>query len=126
MTQKTIRLFIAVSEAGDFQVSEESSTDAILELDCNYGLEAVRVVAIDMTLDLPTVEAIEITVPAETKAPVQITVSAPCDGRVGSEITAQELEDRINASKGGNIPGVTEDHRHEMMQQLQALRSQGR
>lgn len=38
-------------------------------------------------------------------------------------LTAQELEFRLTASKGGNIPGITEDHRYEMALRLQALRA---
>ena len=35
---------------------------------------------------------------------------------------ANELEFRLAASKGGNVPGVTEDHRYEMASQLHTLR----
>lgn len=36
---------------------------------------------------------------------------------------AQELEFRLEESKGGNVPGVTEDHRYQMGRSLQAVRS---
>lgn len=36
---------------------------------------------------------------------------------------AQETEFQLEASKGGNVPGVTEDHRYEMLESLQSLRS---
>lgn len=36
---------------------------------------------------------------------------------------AQELEFQLEASKGGNVRGITEDHRYEMMETLQAIRS---
>lgn len=36
---------------------------------------------------------------------------------------AQELEFQLDASKGGNVAGVTEDHRYEMLESLQSLRS---
>lgn len=32
------------------------------------------------------------------------------------------LECQLAASKGGNVPGITEDHRYEMVNCLQALR----
>lgn len=35
----------------------------------------------------------------------------------------QETEFQLEASKGGNVPGVTEDHRYEMLESLQSLRS---
>jgi hypothetical protein len=36
---------------------------------------------------------------------------------------AQELKFELEASKGGNVSGVTEDHRYEMAQSLHAIRS---
>lgn len=36
---------------------------------------------------------------------------------------AQELEFQLDASKGGNVPGVTEDHRYEMVKSLHTLRA---
>ena len=36
---------------------------------------------------------------------------------------AQELEFQLEASKGGNVPGITEDHRYEMVKSLTAIRS---
>jgi hypothetical protein len=35
----------------------------------------------------------------------------------------KELEFQLEASKGGNVPGVTEDHRYEMLESLHTLRS---
>lgn len=37
--------------------------------------------------------------------------------------TAQELEFQLEASKGGNVRGVTEDHRYEMASRLRTLRT---
>lgn len=36
---------------------------------------------------------------------------------------AQELEFRLDASKGGNMPDVTEDHRYAMLRSLQTIYS---
>jgi hypothetical protein len=36
---------------------------------------------------------------------------------------AQELEFQLEASKGGNVPGITEDHRYQMVRSLTAIRS---
>jgi hypothetical protein len=36
---------------------------------------------------------------------------------------AQELQFQLEASKGGNVRGITEDHRYEMVRQLHTLRS---
>ncbi|HEY8751633.1 MAG TPA: hypothetical protein VIM11_26865 [Tepidisphaeraceae bacterium] len=36
---------------------------------------------------------------------------------------AQELEFQLETSKGGGVRGITEDHRYEMLCQLQTLRS---
>jgi hypothetical protein len=36
---------------------------------------------------------------------------------------AQELEFQLEASKGGNVRGITEDHRYEMVKSLTAIRS---
>ena len=36
---------------------------------------------------------------------------------------ADELEFQLEASKGGNVRGVTEDHRYEMAKALHTLRS---
>ncbi len=35
----------------------------------------------------------------------------------------QELEFQLEASKGGNVPGITEDHRYEMVKSLTAIRA---
>jgi len=32
-----------------------------------------------------------------------------------------ELQKQFDDSKGGNVPGITEDHRHEMLKQIAAL-----
>ena len=37
--------------------------------------------------------------------------------------TVNELESLLASSKGGNVPGITEDHRYEMMRELQAARA---
>ena len=36
---------------------------------------------------------------------------------------AQELEFQLDASKGGNVRGITEDHRYQMVKSLNAIRS---
>ena len=36
---------------------------------------------------------------------------------------AQELEFQLEASKGGNVRGITEDHRYQMVRSLTAIRS---
>ena len=36
---------------------------------------------------------------------------------------AQELEFQLDASKGGNVRGITEDHRYQMARSLAAIRS---
>jgi len=36
---------------------------------------------------------------------------------------AQELEFKLDASKGGNVRGITEDHRYQMVKSLTAIRS---
>lgn len=40
-----------------------------------------------------------------------------------SHLTAPELVALISASKGGNLLGVTEDHRYAMMERLKAMRA---
>lgn len=71
----TITIFVAVNEMGEFMTSYEDATDAVKELNENYSTEAVRTLAIKVTLDLPTVELVDVTVPAETKTPAAVTVS---------------------------------------------------
>lgn len=73
----TIELYLAVNQDGDFQVSSESVDDAVGELQGNFTCNAVRVVTINVTVDLPIPETVNvaITVPAETKAPAQVAVS---------------------------------------------------
>lgn len=78
--RKTFTLFLAVNESGDPYVDYNGTTsagDAITGLAEDSGFEAVRVVKIEVTLDLPTVETVNVAVeiPAETKAPAQVTVS---------------------------------------------------
>jgi hypothetical protein len=73
----TIALWVAVNEVGECRTSIDSAADAVSELQDNYGYEAVRVVAMNVTLNLPTVETetVDITLPPETKSPAQVTVS---------------------------------------------------
>lgn len=73
--EKTITLFIAVNECGDFHISEDGAQDAVSDLMENFGYEAVRVVTIHVTLDLPTAETVDVTLPPEAKTPAQVTVS---------------------------------------------------
>lgn len=72
----TIELHLAVNELGEFMTSYDGVNDAIMELNSNYGAEAIRTLTLRVTLDLPTVETIDITVPAEKLAPAQVTVSS--------------------------------------------------
>lgn len=79
--RKTITLYLAVSESGDPYVDYSGTTsaaDAIDGLFGESGYDAVRVVKIDVTLDLPTVETVNVDaiVPPETKSPAQVTVSS--------------------------------------------------
>lgn len=72
-----IQLFLAVNELGEFMTHADSASEAIDELRDNYGYEAVRVIELNVAVDLPKTEAINVavTVPAETKSPAQVTVS---------------------------------------------------
>lgn len=80
MTSKTITLYLAVNELGDCYVdysgvtSAEDATNGLRE---DSGYEAVRVIAINVTLDLPTVETINVAVavPAPSQSPAVVTVS---------------------------------------------------
>lgn len=78
MTERnSLQIFLAINELGEFMTHTDSASEAIDELRDNHGYEAVRVVQINVEIDLPRIEAVnvEATVPAETKAPAQVTVS---------------------------------------------------
>lgn len=78
MTERhTIQIFIAVNESGDSRMSWDSASDAIDTLRDEEGFEAVRVVEINTTIDLPVAEVVNvaIAIPPETKSPAQVTVS---------------------------------------------------
>lgn len=75
--RKNIQLWIAVSEIGDSRMSWDSAADAIDELRDNDGFEAVRVVMLNVAVDLPTVEVVnvDVAVPPQTIAPAQVSVA---------------------------------------------------
>lgn len=72
-----ITIWLAVNEVGDSRISWDSAADAISELQENDGAEAVRVIELNVTVDLPVAEIINVAVevPPETHIPAQVIVS---------------------------------------------------
>lgn len=75
MTSKTIELYLAVNDDGNFHISEDSPQDAVAELADNHGFVSVRTLKVSITFDLPEITAINATVPAPSQAPAVVTVS---------------------------------------------------
>lgn len=73
----TIKIWLAVNQDGDFYASSDGPDDATSELLSNYNCEAIRNIAIAVTVDLPTAEtvAVAVTVPPPSQTPAQVSVS---------------------------------------------------
>lgn len=71
--QKTIEFWIAINEDGEWHIDQDCASDAR----DGVGGEAIRVVAINVKIDIPTVETINVAVevPALSQAPAEVTVS---------------------------------------------------
>lgn len=75
MTEKTLTLYLAVNQAGDFLTSYDSADETVGELQSTYDCEAVRTMELQITVDLPQIEVIPVTVPALSQAPAEVSVS---------------------------------------------------
>lgn len=73
----TVDIFLAVNQDGDFHVSSNDAGEAIGELQDNFTCNAVRVVKIAVTVDLPQTETVSVavTAPALSQAPAEVSVS---------------------------------------------------
>ena len=73
----TITIYLAVNQDGDYYISADGPDDASSEVLSNYTCEAIRNVAIAVTVDLPKAETVSVavTVPAQSQAPAQVSVS---------------------------------------------------
>lgn len=75
MTSKTITLYLAVNDDGEFQYDADSAADAAEELLRGYSGAAIRIITINVTLDLPIPEIVNVDAPAQSQAPAVVTVS---------------------------------------------------
>jgi hypothetical protein len=55
------------------------------------------------------------------KKPAKRSTDAKSLGKIRAAISWGAMASSFEASKGGNVPGVTEDHRYEMLQTLKAI-----
>lgn len=85
MTSKTLQLFIAVNQDGEFKIDTFNADDAIGELQDEFHCEAMRTILLNVTLDLPAAETLAVAVPAQESAPAQVTVA-----HVAVEMSAAE------------------------------------
>lgn len=71
--RKTITFWLAVNENGEYCIDSDGASDA----HDGVGGYSVRVIELNVAVDLPTFETVNVQVetPAETKAPAQVTVS---------------------------------------------------